>query len=273
MVAPDETGTDIEAMWRSIDKPSHKFLHYFAIYEHLFAGFRGKEFTFVEFGVQGGGSLQMWRAYFGPQARIIGVDLNPQAAIDSPDFEVFVGDQGDPEFLDTLFDQIGRVDVVLDDGGHQSFQQILTVERALSHADGPILVAVEDTTTSFDRPSALFHRNHSFQRFAQAAADLLTQRSLGPAGQPSPLDALWSVEFYNGIVAFRADPQRVRLDRRPAEVNQELSVKPDNFRYEGADAAEVVWPHPLKLRRVTVHGRPKWWSQAKELPSKWRAGG
>lgn len=273
MVAPDETGTDIEAIWRRIDKPSHKFLHYFAIYEHLFARYRGEEFTFVEFGVQGGGSLQMWRAYFGPQARIIGVDLNPQAAVDSPDFEVFVGDQGDPNFLDELFAKIGPVDVVLDDGGHQSFQQILTVEKALSHAHGPILVAVEDTTTSFDRPSALFHRNHSFQRFAQAASDLLTTRSLTPAGEASPFDALWSVEFYNGIVAFRADPARVQLDRRPAEVNQELQVKPDNFRYEGADAAQVVWPHAQKLRRVKVHGRPKWWANVKELPTKWRAGG
>lgn len=273
MVAPDETGTDIEAIWRRIDKPSHKFLHYFAIYEHLFARYRGEEFTFVEFGVQGGGSLQMWRAYFGPQARIIGVDLNPQAAVDSPDFEVFVGDQGDPNFLDELFAKIGPVDVLLDDGGHQSFQQILTVEKALSHAHGPILVAVEDTTTSFDRPSALFHRNHSFQRFAQAASDLLTTRSLTPAGEASPFDGLWSVEFYNGIVAFRADPARVQLDRRPAEVNQELQVKPDNFRYEGADAAQVVWPHAQKLRRVKVHGRPKWWANVKELPTKWRAGG
>lgn len=270
MVEPNETGTDIEAIWRSTPRPSHKFLHYFPIYEHLFAGYRGKEFTFVEFGVQGGGSLQMWREYFGPQARIVGVDLNPQAALDSPDFDVRIGDQGDQQFLDELFADLGQVDVVLDDGGHQSFQQILTVQRALAHADGPILIAVEDTTTSFDRVSSLFHRNRSFQRFAQAASDLLTERSMGEVPAPSLLDALWSVEFYNGVVAFRADPARVVWDRRLAELNQQLPQKPDNFRYEGVDSAAVLWPSAPRSRTRRVHGRPKWWDSATAAPRRLR---
>lgn len=270
MVERNETGTDIESTWRGTPRPSHKFLHYFPIYEHLFAGFRGQEFTFVEFGVQGGGSLQMWREYFGPKARIVGVDLNPQAAADSPDFDVRIGDQGDQRFLDDLFTDLGQVDVVLDDGGHQSFQQILTVQRALAHARGPLLVAVEDTTTSFDRVSSLFHRNLSFQRFAQAASDMLTERSLTQSAEPSLLDSIWSVEFYNGVVAFRADPALVRWDRQAAQLNQPLQVKPDNFRYEGRDAAEVVWPDARRTRTRRVHGRPQWWDSATAAPRKWR---
>ena len=56
-----------------------KYKNYFPIYEKLFSKFRGKKITFVEIGVLSGGSLFMWRNYFGDQARIIGVELNPEA--------------------------------------------------------------------------------------------------------------------------------------------------------------------------------------------------
>ena len=49
---------------------------YFECYDHFFSKYRGKKITFVEIGVLGGGSLFMWRDYFGEKARTIGVDLN-----------------------------------------------------------------------------------------------------------------------------------------------------------------------------------------------------
>ena len=55
----------------------HKWLHYFDIYHRHFASFREQPITLVEFGVFHGGSLQMWKHYFGPRARIVGVDINP----------------------------------------------------------------------------------------------------------------------------------------------------------------------------------------------------
>jgi hypothetical protein len=39
----------------------HKWMHYFDIYEHHFARFRGKSPTVLEIGVKGGGSLAMWK--------------------------------------------------------------------------------------------------------------------------------------------------------------------------------------------------------------------
>ena len=41
----------------------------------------GKKITFVEVGVLQGGSLFMWREYFGKEARIIGIDLHPKAKV------------------------------------------------------------------------------------------------------------------------------------------------------------------------------------------------
>lgn len=269
---PNESATEIEALWRGAQKPSHKFLHYFPTYEHLFHRYRGTDFTFVEFGVQGGGSLQMWRSYFGDQARIIGVDLNPVAKDENPDFEVFIGDQGDPEFLDFLFRQIGHYDVVLDDGGHQSFQQILTVERALANAQGPVVVAVEDTVTSFYPDFRMFHRRRSFHRFAQALADSITRRNLAPSVTTPPYDAVWRVEFFSGIIAFHSDPQQVRLDRRRSEFNVDVTPTISDFRYAGKSAAGVSWPTARGSRRVTVRGQPSW-MPAYPIPRRWRQRG
>ena len=58
---------------------SIKHSTYFSVYDHLFSKFRNKKIVFIEIGVLAGGSLFMWRNFFGSKARIIGVDMNPDA--------------------------------------------------------------------------------------------------------------------------------------------------------------------------------------------------
>jgi hypothetical protein len=77
----------------------------------------------------------MWREWLGPKARIIGVDLNPECLrLKEMGFEIHIGDQGDPDFLRSFFASIGDFDALLDDGGHHSFQQEITVTEALRAA-------------------------------------------------------------------------------------------------------------------------------------------
>jgi len=57
---------------------STKFDKYFEIYESLFRKYLNKKIIFVEVGVAMGGSLFMWRNFFGKKANIIGIDLNPE---------------------------------------------------------------------------------------------------------------------------------------------------------------------------------------------------
>lgn len=129
---------------------SIKHSTYFPVYDRLFAQFAGKEITFVEVGVLNGGSLFMWRDFFGPKARIIGIDLNPDAKRWERDgFEIHIGSQSDPDFWNTVFAEIGEVDILLDDGGHTFEQQIVTVESALPHIKDGGLLVVEDTHTSY----------------------------------------------------------------------------------------------------------------------------
>ena len=58
-----------------------------------------KKITFVEIGIGNGGSLFMWKKFFGKKARIIGIELNPDAKkLEKFGFEIFIGDQSDPFF-------------------------------------------------------------------------------------------------------------------------------------------------------------------------------
>ena len=123
-----------------------KVSHYFDIYDHYFFRFRDTSVRVLEIGVYKGGSLQMWKNYFGPRAVIYGVDIEPGCKkFEEDQIEIFIGDQSDRFFLEML----PEVDVVIDDGGHRGEQQITSMEVLLPKMpDGGIYIC-EDVHTSF----------------------------------------------------------------------------------------------------------------------------
>jgi hypothetical protein len=128
----------------------HKWLHYFDIYDRHFSSYRGLDITVVEFGEFQGGSLQMWRSYFGSNARIIGVDIDERcAALAEPGVEIIIGDQADPDFLRTLIETTGPIDVLIEDGGHQMNQQLMTFREMWPAIRDGGLYLVEDLHTSY----------------------------------------------------------------------------------------------------------------------------
>ena len=56
-----------------------KWHHYFEVYERHLARLRSANPTVLEIGVQQGGSMEMWRQYFGGSARIFGIDIDAGA--------------------------------------------------------------------------------------------------------------------------------------------------------------------------------------------------
>jgi len=59
---------DLEAYFRdNTGRQIHKWHHYFEIYDRHLARFRGTDVHVLEFGVAQGGSMQMWKEYFGPR--------------------------------------------------------------------------------------------------------------------------------------------------------------------------------------------------------------
>jgi 23S rRNA U2552 (ribose-2'-O)-methylase RlmE/FtsJ len=111
-----------------------KFRHYFEIYERHFSKFVGTDVHVAEIGIFSGGSLPMWRKYFGPQSHIYGIDIQEACrAYQGEGVSVFIGDQGDPAFWNDFRRQVRTLDIVIDDGGHQVDQQITTLEAVLPH--------------------------------------------------------------------------------------------------------------------------------------------
>jgi hypothetical protein len=107
-----------------------KWAHYFDIYDRHFRAFRGTDVHVLEIGVYSGGSLDMWRDYFGPKATIYGVDIEPDCRTYEKDgVKIFIGDQADRTFWNTFRHNVPRLDIVIDDGGHMAEQQIVTLEE------------------------------------------------------------------------------------------------------------------------------------------------
>ena len=128
----------------------HKWVDYFDVYHRTFERFRGKPIKFLEIGVQNGGSAHMWRDYFGPQATIIGVDVDPRCkALEAEGFEIWTGDQADPRFWEGFREKHPQLDVVLDDGGHAMVQQIVSFEGLFDAVSDGGVYLVEDTHSSY----------------------------------------------------------------------------------------------------------------------------
>jgi len=128
----------------------HKWLHYFEIYDHHFQRYRGKPVNILEIGVFHGGSLQLWKDYFGPQAKIYGIDIDPRCKqFEEENVRIFIGDQGDRTFLHQVKQEIPHPDILIDDGGHLMHQQIATFEELYPFVAEDGVYLCEDLHTSY----------------------------------------------------------------------------------------------------------------------------
>ena len=223
---------DIYQCYKRSPYSSLKVSSYFSVYAELLESYRNKEITFVEIGVLNGGSLFMWREYFGSKARIIGVDFNPLAERWREEgFEIHIGNQADPQFWDKFFSEFKEVDVILDDGGHTNEQQIITASKCFSHIKEGGLLIVEDTHTSyfkdFGNPS-----KYSFVEWSKGLVDNINSRF--PAVKVSDLpykNRVHSVSFFESIVCFKISPGRCAESF--VMVNEGINLGAEDFRHEG----------------------------------------
>ena len=111
-----------------------KWLHYFDLYHQHLQKFVGKQLNIVEVGVYSGGSMPMWRNYFGDGCQVHGVDIQAECrAYENDHIQIHIGDQADRSFWRKFRADVPEVDVLIDDGGHQPYQQIATLEEMLPH--------------------------------------------------------------------------------------------------------------------------------------------
>jgi hypothetical protein len=135
-----------------------KWNHYFDIYDRHFRQFCGQEVHVLEIGVYSGGSLEMWRNYFGPKARIYGVDIESDCcAYESDGIKIFIGDQADRRFWREFRRKVPTLDIVIDDGGHLAEQQIVSVEELLPFLRPGGVYFCEDVHGAFNQFASYVH--------------------------------------------------------------------------------------------------------------------
>lgn len=128
----------------------HKWHHYIPLYDRYFSSFRGRKIRFLEIGVSKGGSLQMWRKYFGDDAIIFGIDINPECEkFNGQAGQVRIGSQTDKLFLESVVKEMGGLDIVLDDGSHHMEHIPATLKFLFPHLSHGGIYMIEDLHTAY----------------------------------------------------------------------------------------------------------------------------
>lgn len=194
-------------------KRLHKWVHYFDIYERHFHAYRGKAPVMIEIGVQGGGSLAMWKEYFGPGTRIVGIDVNPKCkAHEAEDIEVFIGSQDDPAVIDAVLEKYPDIDIVLDDGSHM-MQHLRATFDLLYHRVKPHgIYMLEDLHTCYwDDYEGGVRREGSFMEFVKDKIDdLNAAHTRGSMPITEFTASTQAICVYDSVVVFERRPQATR---------------------------------------------------------------
>lgn len=112
-------------------------------YKKYFTGLNPKRV--LEIGVQGGGSLKIWRDMF-PEAEIVGVDVDENCKEHEGErIKIIIGDQADVKFLESL----GNFDIIIDDGGHTMVQQQTSLKWLMPQLNEGGIYVIEDLHTSY----------------------------------------------------------------------------------------------------------------------------
>ena len=132
------------------NKIINKWTHYFPIYQKHLTPFKNKTINVLEIGVSKGGSLQMWRRFFGPLATIVGIDINKNCSKHEEDgISIRIGSQDDESFLNELINEFGEFVVVIDDGSHQMMHVKKTFEFLYPKISKNGVYIVEDMHTAY----------------------------------------------------------------------------------------------------------------------------
>lgn len=214
---------------RTDERALTKWLHYFEAYDRELSGYRGKQITFLEIGVFKGGSIPMWKEYFGPGAKLIFADIDPECKqLADPGTTVEIGDQSDPVFLSELASKHGPFDVILDDGGHKMDQQITSFENLWPHMNNKGRYLVEDTHTSYwPGFGGGYREEKSFIEYSKRLIDKMhswytDQDEIFPFDEMAR--QVSGIRFYDSIVVFEK-----RLKPEPP-----IAVESTNGKVEGS---------------------------------------
>jgi SAM-dependent methyltransferase len=192
----------------------YKWQHYFEIYDNHFKKFRHKKVKILEIGVGEGGSLQMWKKYFGCKAEIFGIDINEKCKqFEEKRITIIIGDQSDRQFLRDTAQKHGPFDLVIDDGSHIMEHQIITFEEMFPVINLNGIYLCEDLHTSYwSNFGGGYKDDKSFIEFSKNLIDYLNAWHTQDNELPTVSDFTRyanSMHYYDSILVIE------RRERKP----------------------------------------------------------
>lgn len=208
----------LSKIFQHISKPIDKFEHYFSLYEKWLGKFQGKSPKILEIGIQHGGSSLMWLEYFGEGTKIIGVDIDQNCKKhQTKDIEIFIGDQSDENFWDNFLKDNYDFDIIIDDGSHENYDQILTLKKTYNHLLDDGIYWCEDTHTSYYNKRVKnggYKNPNSFTEYCKNVIDALSEKhthyAIGIGSTPDNVhvneefvnlyNKIQGIHFYDSII-------------------------------------------------------------------------
>lgn len=213
----------------------NKWLHYFEIYDSHFKKYRNTEVTILEIGVSQGGSLQMWKNYFGDKAKIYGIDINPKCkTLEEDNIQIFIGSQSDKSFLREVKSKIPAIDILIDDGGHSMKQQIVSFEELFDKIKDDGVYLCEDIHTSYWLEyGGGYKRKSTFIEYSKYFIDFLnayhsTQSRLKVNSFTKSVNSL---HYYDSILVIEKRKREAPTHRTTGQMSFELESNHKNKIY------------------------------------------
>lgn len=221
LTCTQESVNELKAFFmKNTDKSIDKWLHYFEIYDKNFKKYKDRAVNVLEIGVGKGGSSKMWRSYFGEKANIYAIEINPDAkAYEAERIKIFIGDQADRQFIREVLSKIPQIDIVIDDGGHTTNQQITSFEEIYPTMSVDGMYLVEDTHTNYWPNFIDTENKETFIEYSKKLVDLLHEwwwydarnferfcqpheQRIGKALGNDFAKSTLSINFYDSVIVF-----------------------------------------------------------------------
>lgn len=186
-----------------------KNAHYFEIYERHLRRFVGHPVTMFEIGTGQGGACRMWKNYFGPKSTIVTIDIDDKARFAEPQVHPRRGDQADHAFLQSLVDEFGAPDIILDDGSHEMHDINASFDFLFPAMSPRGTYVIEDIDGAYwpSRGGGPGHPNSIIERAKNLIDDMNSiYRQDRQTDQRSTRD-IYSIAFYQMILVIERTPQ------------------------------------------------------------------
>ena len=142
------------ALGKGLTHATQKWTHFPQVYDSVINSWCQKHpqapLRVLEIGVQHGGSLEIWGSIAGEAGIVVGVDSDQRCkSLTIPNARVVIASQNDGVELNRIVDEMGGVDIVVDDGSHRGRDQWSSLTSLWSRVNAGGFYIIEDTHTSY----------------------------------------------------------------------------------------------------------------------------